>query len=172
MRLFSALWPAPSAVEHLQREFRAVGLTRGVRATPAERWHVTLAFYGNDASAPERASHLDEHVTGLSAPELRLAGAGVFPGVLWVGVEPVSAADREALRILAAAAGAGRRFTPHVTVARFRLDQPARLMADQLARYRGPSWTATAADLVRSDAAAGYTTVHSVPLGAWPERAW
>lgn len=167
MRLFSALWPPQAAIDHLATAFRQVGLPAGVRPTPADRWHLTLGFYGNDANAAERAGFLDEQLTGLAAPTVRLAGAGTFPGVLWVGVEPVTPADRATVRALATAAGAGRKFHPHVTVARWRLDQPGAAMTAQLAAYRGPTWTADAVCLVRSDPRSGYTMVHSVPLTTW-----
>ncbi len=175
MSLFSALWPSEQAVAHLDRTFRQVGLPAGVRPTPARRWHVTLGFYGNDATVPERADFLDSQLAGLAAPSLRLAGAGTFPGVLWVGVEPVTPADREGLRMLAAAVGAGRKFQAHLTVARWRLDQPGHVMVSQLASYRGPAWTAGTVSLVssatgdrgRTTTGGDYTTVHSVPLITW-----
>lgn len=167
MALFSALWPPEPAIAHLDRTFRQVGLPTGVRRTPAARWHVTLGFYGNEASQAERAGFLDGQLAGLTPPTLRLAGAGTFPGVLWVGVEAVTPADRQALRLLGTAAGGGRRFQPHVTVARWRLDQPGDVMVAQLAGYRGPAWTPDTADLVRSASGVEYTTVHRVPLTTW-----
>lgn len=171
MSLFSALWPPPAVVEHLDRAFRQVSLPVGVRPTPAASWHLTLAFYGHHASPAERAGFLDGQLAGRSAPALRLAGAGTFAGVLWVGVEPVTPADRQALRLLGTGAGGGRRFQPHVTVARWRLEQPGELMVGQLRGYRGPVWTAAEVHLVRSettaDRAPAYTTVHRVPLVTW-----
>lgn len=170
MRLFSTLWPSDAALAHLERAVRQVGLPAGVRRTGTDHWHLTLGFYGNDASQAERAAFLDGQLAGLAAPTLRLAGAGTFPGVLWVGVEPITPSDREALRRLASAAGAGRRFQPHITVARWRLDQPGDLMVAQLAAYRGPSWTAESADLVHSVTGprdSTYTVVHRVPLTTW-----
>jgi 2'-5' RNA ligase len=168
VRLFSALWPPESAVAHLAAALRRVELPPGVRRVPEHKWHVTLCFYGNDASLPERASHLDERLAGLPAPAVRLSGAGTFAGVLWIGVHPVAARDREALRALATASGsASRRFQPHVTVARWRLDQPAAAMVEQLAGYHGPPWTPADATLVSSAAGVPYTTVHRVPLIAW-----
>jgi RNA 2',3'-cyclic 3'-phosphodiesterase len=167
VRLFSAVWPPEPALAHLERAVDRVERPAGVRRVPTDKWHLTLAFYGNDASLPERAGYLDERLAGLAPPALRLAGAGTFAGVLWVGVEPATPTDRESLRAVAAAAGAGRKFRPHITVARWRLDRPGRWMADQLAGYRGAVWTASQVDLVRSDLGAGYRTVHSVPLTPW-----
>ena len=166
MRLFSAVWPSEQALTHLERAVRLVEVPAGVRRVPAQRWHLTLGFYGNDANAAERADFLDGQLAGVAAPTMRLAGSGTFPGVLWVGVQPITAADRQALRVLAGAAGAARTFRAHVTVARWRLDQPGPWLAAQLAGYRGPTWTARRVDLVRSDGGE-YTTVHSVPLIAW-----
>jgi RNA 2',3'-cyclic 3'-phosphodiesterase len=167
VRLFSAVWPSEPALAHLERAVGRLELPAGVRRVPTEKWHLTLAFYGNDASLPERAGYLDERLAGHTAPALRLAGAGTFAGVLWVGVQPVTAADREALRALALAVGAGRKFRPHVTVARWRLDRPGSWLAERLVSYRGPAWTASHVSLVRSELDARYTAVHNVPLIAW-----
>lgn len=166
MRLFSAVWlPAPAGA-HAERAVRGLELPAGVRPVPADKWHLTLAFYGNDASLPQRAAHLDR-LAGLPAPALRLAGAGMFTGVLWIGVQPVAEADREALAALAGAAGAGTPYRPHLTVARWRRGTPDRRLAQRLAGYQGPVWVPTSVDLVRSDPGARYTTVHSVPLICW-----
>jgi 2'-5' RNA ligase len=168
VRLFSALWPSEQAVAHLEQALeqalREVELPAGVRRVPPSTWHLTLGFYGNDASMPERAGHLDDRLAGLAAPTLRLAGSGTFAGVLWVGVQPVAAADRAALRALASAAGAGRKFRPHVTVARWRMGQPGGWMAERFAAYRGPDWTARQVNLMRSVPGVDYECVHSVPL--------
>lgn len=169
MRLFSAIWLPERAVTHLNKAFNSVALPPTLRPTPPRRWHITLCFYGNDGDPAERAAFLEEHLANLPAPRLRLAGAGTFPGVLWVGVRPVSAADRDVLRRLAIASGAGRRFQAHVTIARWRLDLPSPVpgMEEQLAGYRGPLWVPEAVTLVRSDQGQGgpvYSTVHSVAL--------
>ena len=169
MRLFSAIWPPERAVAHLNRTFTSVALPPTLKPTPPRRWHITLCFYGNGSDAAERAAYLQEQLADLPAPRLRLAGAGTFPGVLWVGVRPVTASDREVLRRLAIASGAGRRFQAHVTIARWRLDlpSPAPGMHEQLAGYRGPVWTPERVCLMRSDQGQGgptYTTVHSVEL--------
>ena len=177
MRLFSAIWPPEPAVAHLKRAFSAVALPATLRPTPPQRWHLTLCFYGNDADPAERADYLDQRLAELPSPRLRLAGAGTFPGVLWVGVRPVAATDRELLRGLAVASGAGRKFRPHITIARWRLNLPAPVpaMHEQLADYRGPAWTAGEVTLVRSEQAHGgpaYTTMHTVTLSGTARTAW
>jgi len=169
VRLFSAIWPPERAVAHLNKTFTSVALPPSLRPTPPRRWHVTLCFYGNGGDPAERAAFLDQQLANLPAPRLRLAGAGTFPGVLWVGVRPVNAADREVLRRLAAASGAGRRFRAHVTIARWRLDLPSPVpgMEEQLAGYRGPIWSPPEVSLVRSEQGPGgpvYTTLHTVAL--------
>ena len=170
MRLFSAVWLPEPAGEHAEHAVSGLELPAGVRPVPANKWHLTLAFYGDDASLPQRAAHLDR-LAGLPAPALRLAGGGTFAGVLWIGVQPVTQTDREALDALAWAAGAGTPYHPHLTVARWRRAAPDRQLARQLARrlagYQGPVWVPTSVDLVRSDPGARYTTVHSAPLICW-----
>lgn len=169
MRLFSALWPPEQAIADLERAFGTVELPNGVRRVPTAKWHLTLAFYGNDASQEERTEFLDQRLAGLRAPTLRLAGAGTFAGVLWVGAEPVTDEDREALHAVAAAAGADQRFRPHITVARWRSNRPRRGLTRSLAGYRGPAWTASEVSLVHSarGTGAGYVGVHRVPLITW-----
>jgi 2'-5' RNA ligase len=166
MRLFSAVWLPEPVGEHAERAVRGLELPAWVRPVPAHKWHLTLAFYGDDASLPERAAHLDR-LAGLAAPALRLAGGGTFAGVLWIGVRPVTAADGQALAALAGAAGAHTPYRPHLTVARWRRAAPDRVLAQRLAGYQGPAWVPTSVDLVRSDPGARYTTVHSAPLISW-----
>lgn len=163
MRLFSALWPAPEVVEHLAQALAAVPLPPGVRRTPAQHWHLTLAFYGDDADLARRQAELDR-LAALAAPTLRLAGAGTFAGVLWVGVQPADGALRE----LAAAADADPRHPhrPHVTVARWRRSRPPVAVPAGLADYCGPAWTPRRAVLVHSHGGT-YRWVHSVALRAW-----
>jgi RNA 2',3'-cyclic 3'-phosphodiesterase len=105
----------------------------------------------------ERAAHRHP------ALELAVRGGGTFPGaararVLWAGIH----ADQAALRKLAGsvAAGArragapppdeGRRYRPHITLARLREPADLRPLAAGLAGLAGPPWTATGIHLVRS----------------------
>jgi 2'-5' RNA ligase len=169
VRLFCAIWPPERVVAHLNKTFNSVALPPTLRPTPPRRWHITLCFYGNGGDPDERAAFLEQQLANLPAPRLRLAGSGTFPGVLWVGVRPVSAADREVMRRLATASGAGHRFQAHVSIARWRLDLPSPVpaMHEQLAAYRGPVWIPPEVSLVRSEQSHGgptYTTVHTVTL--------
>jgi 2'-5' RNA ligase len=170
VRLFAALWPPEYAVAGLQQAVDDLDLPPEARPVPPQRWHLTLCFYGNRADPDERAAFLATRLAGLSAPTLQLSGAGTFGQVLWVGVQPVSDADREVLAAIAAAAGATERFHPHVTVARWRRGRPRRAVSQRLAGFSGPVWTAAEVALVRSVPGAGgstYSTLHRVPLVGW-----
>lgn len=109
---------------------------------PEARWtsaggrHITLQFLGaTDPALVPAIGSVGESVAGVHRPApVRLDGLGAFPSlrrarVLWAGLED----DAGLLPSLAAALGDGlaglgfepekRRFTPHVTLARFRSPQ-------------------------------------------------
>lgn len=161
-RLFVALWPPPVAVEALAG---ALGRVRGhvaggsaaveVRWQPAERWHVTLAFLGTappGRTARRLSAYLD---SAASHPErIRLAGAGAFGPVVWVGVEHGPWLDDLARGVQDSLHVADRRFRAHVTVGRTRgADGPgrARAVVPALAGHRGPWWTPGEVTLVASE---------------------
>jgi 2'-5' RNA ligase len=179
MRLFTALWPSAEAVEHLStavERVRAAGRfdeaasgVRGFRVIPPERWHLTLCFHGDAADQDHLAERLDRRLRRRSrqdgaAPALHLTGAGVFRGVLWLGVEPGSAADDSALRELVRVAGADPlSYRAHMTVARWSRGRSSQALPALFADYVGPWWTADEIALVASEPADGgprYRTVH------------
>lgn len=147
-----------------------------VRWTSSDRWHITLGFFGDDDDPDRRAKWLRRRVAGRPAPTLRLADAGTFPGVLWVGARTEGDADARRLAGLAQAAGAGRqddrrRFHPHLTLARWRSggpDGPDReALIALFVGYTGLWFTPTEVRLMRSELGSGaptYTTVESLPL--------
>jgi RNA 2',3'-cyclic 3'-phosphodiesterase len=181
-RLFVALTPPPSAVDHLDAAVTALrDRESGLRWTRPATWHLTLAFFGDVAE--ERQARLEERLAKLASrhdvSELRFRGAGAFArparaSVLWVGVD----AQLPPLRALAnSCAAAGRRigldvderaYRPHLTLARAKGREPldVRALVDELAAYEGPSWTASAIHLVRSHLgpAPSYETLASWPL--------
>jgi 2'-5' RNA ligase len=182
--VFTALWPPREAIDDLGAAIdrlraqpdlvsEASVSLRGFRFIPPERWHVTLCFHGEtDFAEQDRLSaRLDRRVPKLAAaPRLRLTGAGVFRGVLWVGVEP-DQDDDVALRALVRAAGADPNgFHGHLTVARWARGSPDRaVLRALLADYAGPRWTADSVALVRSELEKGarkYRTVHTVECPA------
>jgi len=125
-------------------------------------WHLTLGFYGDDEPVV-RLSRLGVDLAGAAAPVLRLAGAGRFGAVRWVGV---AADPATGLRTLAAAAGADAdTFTPHVTLTR-RGGGAGPLFA-ALDGYAGPWWRPDEVTLLASEqtgAGVVYTRVGGVAL--------
>ncbi len=124
-RLFLALWP-DAPVRAALAEVQQAALPAGVRAVPAHKQHLTLAFLGpTEAGVRER---LEQALEGVRAPsfELRLDTIGWWPRtqVLWIA----PARPPEALAALHAAIGACARacglelerrpFRPHLTLAR------------------------------------------------------
>ncbi len=185
MRLFAALLPPEPAVDHLAaflepRQEAGVGL----RWTRPEQWHVTLAFLREvrDRRLDELMERLARAAGRRTALEVRLAGAGTFPGpararVLYAGVQT----DREELgrlavgtRAAAARSGTpvdGTRFHPHVTLARMNPPLEATRWLRVLEGYAGPSWPADEVTLVASHLGEGpqgrprYEVVDTFPLG-------
>ena len=125
MRLFAALpLPEPWRAPLLVAQF----LLPVPRPVPPENLHLTLCFFG-EVAGPQ----LDDLHDGLSAitgprPVLRGAGLDLFGGArahnVHLRIAPDPGLERLAARIARAARTAGisieaRRFTPHVTLARF-----------------------------------------------------
>ena len=189
MRLFVAVGVPAHAADELDG---AVAPLRrswpALRWTGRDAWHITLAFLGEvDETASARLMPRLERAAArhLCLP-VSLDGAGAFPGaararVLWTGVQ----GDPRALAALAAsvAAGArragvppaeeGRRFQPHLTLARCREPVDARSLVGSLSGYTGTPWTAGEIYLIRSHLPGGRP--HDRPryetLGSWPLRA-
>lgn len=130
-RLFTALVP-PSSLR--ERIVAALPSGTGVRWMPAQNLHLTLAFHGAVPDAGALSARIRAAAAGFSAIRLRIGGAGNFEthrgAAVWIGADGAGADDRAALRELAAACGAPKRFSPHVTLARVRrTDLPAALAA-------------------------------------------
>jgi RNA 2',3'-cyclic 3'-phosphodiesterase len=187
MRMFVALTPPDQALEHLD-EFLAVRREAApFRWSLPEQVHVTLAFL---AEVPER--NLDDLVERLTraarrrtAFPTRIAGGGAFPNaararVLWAGLDVDEVGRTEAGRMATGARAAaskagievdGRRFRPHLTVAR--LGRPAEVSrwVRLLDAYAGPDWVADRIDLVASYLGQGprgrprYEVVESFEVG-------
>lgn len=134
-RLFVAVRPSEEVVARLDADLdTGVGaLGRGVRAIPADDWHVTLAFFAKvDDDDVDRLRLALAMAGGRVVPfEFEFAGAGAFPlprraRVLWVGVGHGSdrlaelATTIEAETAKRGFPGEDREFSAHMTVARFR----------------------------------------------------
>lgn len=170
MRLFTALWPPPTVIDALEADV-GDAVPRGWRRTDPTTWHVTLAFHG-EADPGVAARRLEGSAHGVAAPRLRLAGAGAFDGVRWVGVEAPSPDGRALDGLVEAAGGDVARFAAHVTVLRLRPrpgPHPETDPATPWSAHRGPWWRPGEVLLVASEPGRGgvrYRVVHRVPLAA------
>jgi RNA 2',3'-cyclic 3'-phosphodiesterase len=182
VRLFVAIVPPPDVLAEVAA---AVGPLQSARAelrwTGPEDWHLTLAFLG-EVSEPvldDLAARLGRAAARHPLQTLSVRGGGAFPrasraSVLWAGIE--SDGDLPALAASVAAgarrAGAappdeGRRYRPHLTLARSR--EPANLseLTEALAGLRGQAWVATEVRLIRSNLNA---SPRYQDLGRWALR--
>ncbi|MBA8823371.1 2'-5' RNA ligase [Saccharopolyspora lacisalsi] len=185
MRLFTALWPSTEAIRHLDEAVRAaqgqsadwkrsIARARGFRIVSTRRWHLTLCFHGDEADPDLLSRRLTEGLARLptahprfAPPRLRLAGAGMFRSVMWIGVEPATEDDMTHLHALVEAAGGDpSTFRAHLTVARWAKGRPNRESLTELfGSYRGPYWSANEVELVHTDRESGtYRTVHRVDV--------
>jgi RNA 2',3'-cyclic 3'-phosphodiesterase len=185
-RMFVALVPPAEAVADLDAFLEPRRDSGAFRWALAEQFHVTLSFL---AAVEDR--HLDELVERLeraggrrTAFDTRIAGGGAFPNagrarVVWAGLEldehGATELDRLATGARAAATRTGipvdgRRFRPHITIAR--LGRPAEVSnwVRLLDAYSGPAWTADRVRLVASHLGEGmgnrprYETVTEIAL--------
>jgi 2'-5' RNA ligase len=181
MRLFVAITPPAAALEEV--DTLAAPLRPAwpaLRWTGVEAWHITLAFLGqvSDGVLPALCTRLERAAHRHPSLELSIAGGGAFPAaaratVLWAGLD----GDHAALAALAAsvAAGArragapspdeGRRYRPHLTLARCRAPADVRPLVEAMADLRGTTWTASQIQLVRSNLG-GQPRFEA--MGAWP----
>jgi RNA 2',3'-cyclic 3'-phosphodiesterase len=189
MRLFVAIAPPPAVLDELDTLAGPLRVSRpDLRWTSREAWHVTLAFLGqvDEAAVARLLPRLERAARRHHRFRLAFYGAGAFPAagranVLWSGLS----GDRGALARLAESvtagasrAGApppdkGRRFQPHLTLARCRMPADVTELVAALADFQGQPWTADRVHLVRSRLGATeqprYTTLASWPLPA-PDR--
>ena len=185
MRLFVAIAPPSAVLDELDALVEPLRARRlDLRWTSREAWHVTLAFLGqvDEAVAAKLLPRLERAARRHQQVRLTFAGAGAFPSaaranVLWSGLS----GDRGALARLAesVAAGAsragtpppdkGRRFQPHLTLARCRMPADVTGLVATLDGYQGQPWTADRVHLVRSRLGA---TEHPryTSLASWPLR--
>ncbi len=166
MRLFVGLAPSAAALDDLDAACAPLRTGRDdLRWTSRELWHITLAFLGevSEDRLPGLLPRLERAARRHLAFGLSFAGAGAFPSparanVLWSGLS----GDRKALGELAMSVGAGarragapppdegRRYRPHVTLARCRTPADVRTIVAELSGYQGPAWTAREVYLIRS----------------------
>ena len=190
MRLFVAIEVPAEVLAELAAAVRPLqAAAPGLRWTSSTSWHLTLAFLGEvgERSLPELSTRLERAARRHPPQRLAIAGGGAFPSpararVLWAGID----ADRWALASLAAsvAAGArragapppdeGRKYSPHLTLARCREPADVAVLTAALAGFSSAEWTAQSVHLVRSHAEGGglarYEDVAAWPLAAQPRQ--
>jgi len=184
VRLFIAIAPPPAELDDLESRLEPLRASwPALRWAGRPSWHLTLAFLGDVTveTAATLEPRLERAAGRYPSLSLRIAGAGAFPSprrarVLWTGI----GGDREALTALArsVAAGArragapppdeGRKFRPHLTLAR--CNEPASIadLVSALAGYEGAPWTATEIHLIRSHL--GGDAPKYETRGTWPLR--
>ena len=151
MRLFVAVRPPAQVLAHADAALAPVRAAHpDLRWVPAERWHLTLAFYGEvpDDKVDGTARMVERRLRGHASCALSFAGAGQFSRrALWLGVS----GEVDVLRATARAVTFERRpYRPHLTVARLRGGVDAAPAVESLTTYAGPVWTAGTVHLVRS----------------------
>jgi len=182
MRLFVAIVPPAGVLAELAAAVEPLqAAAPELRWAGRSAWHLTLAFLGevDDAVLPDLTTRLERAVRRHPPQQLAIAGGGAFPSrgrarVLWAGIR----ADDRALAALAASVAAaarragapppdeGRKYSPHLTLARCR--QPANVAAltTGLTGFATADWTAQSVHLIRSHIGGGAPTYEDV--GEWP----
>jgi len=164
--MFVALVPPPEVIEHLEEFLEPRRDAADFRWAAAEQLHVTLAFLAEveERRLDELGERLERAATRRTPVETRLAGGGAFPNavrarVVWVGLDLDEAGRTEVSRMATGARAAasksgievdGKRFRPHLTLAR--LGRPGEVSdwVRLLDAYAGPAWTADRLTLVAS----------------------
>jgi RNA 2',3'-cyclic 3'-phosphodiesterase len=183
VRLFVAVVPPPAVLDELDATVAPLRPAwPALRWTGRPAWHLTLAFLGevSEDTAAALWPRLGRAAHRHPSLSLSFACGGAFPApararVFWTGIR----GDHRALEALArsVAAGArragapppdeGRRFRPHLTLARCREPADISGLVEALAGYAGASWTAAEIHLIHSfpGPAPRYETA-----GTWPLR--
>jgi RNA 2',3'-cyclic 3'-phosphodiesterase len=181
MRLFIAIAPPVGVLDEVEAVASPLRPGRpDLRWTRHDAWHITLAFLGqvDDVAAGRLTPRLERAARRHKSFGLSFSGAGAFPSgararVLWIGLQ----GDLQDLAGLAASVSAGarragapppdegRRFRPHLTLARCRAPADVGPLVAVLAGFTGTPWTTERIHLVRSypGPRPAYET-----LGSWP----
>ena len=164
--MFVAVVPPAEAVEDLDAFLEVRREAAGFRWTPAEQWHLTLAFMAEvaDRHVDDLMARLERAARKRHPMTATLAGGGAFPNVgrakvLWAGVELTDDGATEIRRLATGARAAatksgievdGGRFKPHLTLGRMGQPQELTSWVRLLDAYRGPVWTVDTLTLVES----------------------
>lgn len=155
----------------------------GARWVAPESMHLTLRFIGEVERSD--AEDIDETLAGIVAPgfDLHLHGIGTFgqgmkAKALWVGIDPSEPlnflqAKVESAVVRAGQPAEGRKFTPHISLARFNHADANRLQSfiEGNSLFRAGPWTIDHFTLFESRMGKGgsvYTPLADYELG--PQR--
>ena len=183
MRLFVAVVPPLEVVEDLSEfvEPRRQHPDDDIRWASDEHWHLTLAFLGEvpDWKTEELEERLERAAKRQQPFALQLAGAGAFPGVpdarvLYAGVRDETESLKHLSMTTRAAANRagvtveGRKFNPHLTLARLRRPVDVTKWVRIFDTYESPVWTAGSLQLIESrlGEGPGHSAAY-VTVGEW-----
>jgi RNA 2',3'-cyclic 3'-phosphodiesterase len=187
VRLFVAAVPPSAVLDGLDAMVAPLRPAwPSLRWTGRSAWHLTLAFLGevSEDTAAALAPRLGRAAHRHPSLSLSFAGGGAFPAprrarVLWTGIRGDHCALEALARSVAAGArraGApppdeGRRFRPHLTLARCREPADVSALVEALAGYAGVPWTAAEIHLIRSlpGPVPRYETAGTWPLRPHPD---
>ena len=162
-RLFVAVWPPEDVVRDLAEMPRPT--VDGLRWTKPERLHMTLRFLGecDEVEATEALSRVSSAPVRVTlGPALERLGRRVV-------ILPARGTDDLAAAVTEATGGIGepppeRRFTGHMTVARFRRDPRAKQWPFEDPPTFGASFTAPEMALVRVEPSGAYVNLERFEL--------
>lgn len=185
MRLFVALEPPASVLAELEA---VVAPLRPrwpeLRWASMDRWHVTLAFLGevDERRLGDLQARLGRAASRHQSQDVRIGRGGAFPSarrarVLCAHIE----GERQAMTGLSALAASvaaaarragappddeGRRYRPHLTLARSRQPADLGMLTHLISEFAGSAWPTSRIHLIRSvlGPQPRYETVESWPL--------
>ena len=186
MRLFLAINLPALSIAAIDRE---AGLLRAaapsLRWVPAERWHLTVRFIGEQplAAVADIGRALDVAVGGHSEAPLVLGEVGAFPNfrrarVVWLGIAPdprleLLHHDIESACVALGMDPEGRPFRPHLALARVPTGTGEPVLRSLARAARAVRYSeridADAVDVMASEPTPHgrrYHLLHSSPLGA------
>ena len=170
-----------SGLAGLQQDLKGCGAD--IRWVKPDNIHLTLKFLGDidEKNVRNIVKQIEGACLNYSFFDLEISGIGVFPNikslrVLWAGVQVIDTLEGLYRDIDAGMASLGfqlekRKFSPHLTLGRFRTMKGKGVIADKIELHKNDRIgmiNVRAVSLIRSDlgpAGAKYTRVAEIVLG-------